>query len=94
LNITNKIDHQTQNATLTDGLASRNFLALPPLTLILEDYAETEKIAYLPKKLTTTGARTGRAVRVRAIIYYAPWGNLALLHKTSIAQPPDQIGSV
>jgi hypothetical protein len=81
LNITLKVDNQTLNATLTDSPASRDFLALLPLTLTLEDYVETEKIAYLPKKLSTTGAQTEREGRAGAITYYAPWGNLALFHK-------------
>lgn len=81
MNITFKIDNQTLNATLTDSPASRDFLALLPLTLTLEDYAETEKIAYLPRKLSSTGTKTGREGRAGAITYYSPWGNLALFHK-------------
>ncbi|GAB7216701.1 cyclophilin-like fold protein [Dickeya oryzae] len=49
-----------------------------PLTLKLEDYAGTEKIAYLPRKLTTQGAPAGIDPDVGYLTYYAPWGNLAI----------------
>ena len=53
----------------------------PPVTLTLEDYAATEKIAYLPRKLSTDGAPPGFNPSVGAVTYYAPWGNLAIFHK-------------
>ncbi len=81
MNIILKTDNQTLNATLTDSPATRDFLALLPLTLTLEDYADTEKIAYLPKRLSSTGAPTGHEGIAGAITYYVPWGNLALFHK-------------
>jgi hypothetical protein len=68
-------------ATLDDNPTSRDFLALVPLELNLEDHADTEKIAYLPRKLSVTGAPAGSTPEVGDIAYYAPWGNLALFHK-------------
>jgi hypothetical protein len=68
-------------ATLVDSAAARDFVALLPMTLTLEDYASTEKIAYLPKKLSTTGAPPGVDPSVGDIAYYAPWGNLAVFYK-------------
>lgn len=68
-------------ATLNDTAAAREFAAQLPLTLPLEDYAATEKIAYLPKKLATTGAPAGFDPSVGDITYYAPWGNLAIFYK-------------
>jgi hypothetical protein len=61
-------------ATLTDSEAARDFVSLLPLTLVLEDYAKTEKISYLPRKLSTTGAHAGSDPSVGDIAYYAPWG--------------------
>ena len=68
-------------ATLVDGEASRDFVSLLPLTLTLKDYASTEKISDLPKRLSTTGAPSGADPSVGDIAYYAPWGNLAVYYK-------------
>lgn len=68
-------------ATLADNASAREFLALLPLSLTLKDYASTEKISDLPKKLTTQGARAGIAPNVGDITYYAPWGNLAIFYR-------------
>jgi len=51
------------------------------LTLTLEDYASTEKIGYLPRKLSTAGAPAGIDPTVGDITYYAPWGNLAIFYE-------------
>jgi hypothetical protein len=51
---------------------------LLPLSLTLSDYAEIERIADLPRKLSIEGAPAGVAPRAGDITYYAPWGNLAI----------------
>jgi hypothetical protein len=76
-----KLDQKTLTATLADNPTSRDFVSLLPLTLTLEDYASTEKISYLPRKLSTKDAPGGCDPDVGDITYYAPWGNLALFHK-------------
>lgn len=68
-------------ATLLDNATARDFAALLPLTLTLTDYAATEKISDLPRRLTTAGAPAGVTPAVGDIAYYSPWGNLALFHK-------------
>lgn len=68
------------SATLRDNATARDFLALLPVTVTLEDYASTEKIAYLPRKLSTEGAPAGSDPSVGDIAYYAPWGNLAMFY--------------
>jgi hypothetical protein len=75
------LNSQTLQATLHDNPSARDFYNLLPLRLTLEDYAATEKIAYPPRKLSTTGAPEGFTPSVGDIAYYAPWGNLALFHK-------------
>ena len=75
------INGQSTTATLDDNATARDFLVLLPLTLTLEDYASTEKIAYPPRKLSTQGAPAGIDPDVGDITYYAPWGNLALFYK-------------
>jgi hypothetical protein len=68
-------------ATLKDNATARELVALLPITLMLEDYAGTEKISYLPRKLSTAGAPAGSDASAGDISYYAPWGNLAIFYK-------------
>lgn len=70
------------SATLADNETSRDFLALLPLTLTLNDYAATEKISDLPKRLSTHGAPAGVTPAAGDLTYYAPWGNLAIFHES------------
>lgn len=81
MNIQLTIDGQVLTAKLEDSAAARDFAALLPLTLDLEDYAATEKIAQLPRKLSTAGAPAGITPAIGDITYYAPWGNLAIFYK-------------
>jgi hypothetical protein len=64
-----------------DNPTSRDFLTLLPLTITLEDYAGTEKINYLSKKLSTEEAPSGSDPSVGDFTYYSPWGNLAIFYK-------------
>lgn len=68
-------------AELEDSAAARDFAALLPLTLMLEDFAAAEKISDLPKRLSLDGAPSGTSASVGDITYYAPWGNLALFYR-------------
>lgn len=70
-------------ATIDDNATARDFLSMLPLTLPLEDYAATEKITYLPRKLSTQGAPVGIDPDVGDITYYAPWGNVAIFYRDS-----------
>jgi hypothetical protein len=49
--------------------------------LTLEDYAATEKISDLPRRLSTEGAPAGSDPSIGDIAYYSPWGNLAIFYK-------------
>ena len=68
-------------ATLTDSNTTQDFMDLLSPTATLEDYAGTEKISYLPRKLSTAGAPAGSDPSVGDIAYYAPWGNLAIFYR-------------
>jgi hypothetical protein len=68
-------------ATLIDSQTTRDFVSLLPLTLTLNDYAGTEKVSDLPKRLSTTDAPPGSDPSIGDIAYYAPWGNLAIYYK-------------
>lgn len=67
--------------TLLDNLTTRDLVSLLPLTLKLIDYAKTEKITELPRKLITSASPAASTPAAGAIAYYAPWGNLALSYK-------------
>jgi hypothetical protein len=64
-----------------DNPTSRDFVAQLPLTVTFEDHARTEKISYLPKKLSIEKAPSGSEPSVGDFTYYAPWGNLAIFYK-------------
>lgn len=66
---------------LDDNDSARDFAALLPLDLFFEDYASTEKIADLPRRLTMTGATEAYTPSVGDISFYSPWGNLAIFYK-------------
>ena len=68
-------------ATLIDSATTRDFISQLPLTLTLKDYAGTEKISDLPKRLSTENAPSGSDPSVGDITYYVPWGNLAIFYR-------------
>lgn len=68
-------------ATMLDDATARDFLALMPVTLTLRDYAGTEKVGDLPRKLSTEGAPPGIDPAVGDLAFYAPWGNLAIFYR-------------
>jgi len=52
------INDQMLSATMEDSIPAREFIAQLPLTLQLEDYAATEKIAQLPRRLSVAGEQS------------------------------------
>jgi hypothetical protein len=75
------VEGKPLTATLNDSEAARDFASLLPLTLTLDDYAATEKISDLPRRLSTKGAPRGSDPDIGDIAYYAPWGNLAVFYR-------------
>jgi hypothetical protein len=75
------LDGTPLTATLADNATARDFASLLPLTLTLTDYADTEKISDVPKRLFTQGAPAGSDPSLGDIAYYAPWGNLAVFYR-------------
>jgi hypothetical protein len=75
------IDGKTIEATLLGNPTARDFVSVLPLALTLEDYAASEKISYLPRRLSTDGAPAGADPTPGDIAYYAPWGNVAIFYK-------------
>lgn len=75
------IGDSTIYATLDDNPSVRDFIAQLLLEIELKDYAGTEKIFNLPKKLTKKDAPSGYNPEIGDITYYAPWGNIAIFYK-------------
>jgi len=75
------INGRVATAILDDTAIARDFVSLLPLALTLKDYASTEKVADLPRRLSQDGAPAGYKPSVGDIAYYAPWGNLAIFYR-------------
>lgn len=67
-------------ATLVDNPTTRDLVSLLPLDLPGRDFMHFEKIAYLPRKLTTHEAPPSYTPVAGDFGYFDPWGNLALFH--------------
>lgn len=78
--ITVTIGGRAYPATLADNPAARDLAAQLPLTLTFADYNRVEKIATLPRPLTTQGVPAGADPEVNDIGYYAPTGDLVLYY--------------
>jgi hypothetical protein len=66
---------------ISDNGASRDFVSMLPLTLTFEDYAATEKVSDLPRKLSTDNAPSGTEPVTGDFTYFSPWGNLAIFYQ-------------
>ena len=58
--------------------AARDFASRLPMELQFEDFAGTERIAYLNPKLNVGEAPTHMTPQTGDVAYYIPWGNLAV----------------
>ncbi|MBE9182973.1 hypothetical protein IQ268_31035 [Oculatella sp. LEGE 06141] len=76
-----RVGNEVVTATLMDSKTTQDFMSLLPLTLTLEDYANTEKVSDLPRPLSTEDAPPGSDPSVGDIAYYAPWENLAIYYR-------------
>jgi hypothetical protein len=76
-----KVGERLLTATLADSASTKDFASLLPMILTLSDYASTEKVSELPRRLSTEGAPEGTTPTIGDITYYAPWGNLAIFYK-------------
>lgn len=68
-------------ATLNDSPTARDLAAQLPLTLSLRDLNQAEKIADLPRRLSTSRAPEGADPEVGDLAYYAPWNQLATYYR-------------
>lgn len=77
------INNQVLTAVLIDNPTTRDFISLLPFTVKLDDYASTEKIFYLSRKLSVENAPSGIDPDFGDITYYSPWGNIAIFYRDS-----------
>ncbi|MGW4517714.1 cyclophilin-like fold protein [Streptomyces sp. NPDC004393] len=87
MNLRLTIDGHQVDATLNDSAAARDLTELLPLALDMEDFHQTERIAYPPRKLDTTGAPAASNPKAGDLAYYAPWGNLAFFYRDGDHSP-------
>jgi hypothetical protein len=73
-------DKHRFTATLFDNPTALDLLSMLPLEVTIEDYADNEKIARLPRKLTEDGSGSFGNEAPGDLCYYAPWGNLAFFY--------------
>lgn len=73
-------DGETLTGVLYDNPSARDLFSMLPLDLSIDNYADNEKIAYLPRKLTLEGSGPFDDEQPGDICYFAPWGNLALFY--------------
>ncbi|WP_336078398.1 cyclophilin-like fold protein [Paenibacillus sp. 203] len=67
--------------SMYDNPTSQDFLQRLPMTITFEDYAGTEKISRLEKRLSIEAAPSGIDPSVGDFTYYSPWGNLAIFYQ-------------
>jgi hypothetical protein len=79
VNIRLTVQERVVNATLNDSAAARDFASLLPLTLKLSDFHGSERIAGLPRRLSTSGAAA--SADPGDLAFYAQWGNLAIYYR-------------
>jgi hypothetical protein len=75
-------------ATLIDSKTSRDFIALLPLTLTMNDLFRREKFAHLPRALSEEGRRT-RTYQVGDVGYWSPGGDVAIYYRQDGEEIPD-----
>jgi len=74
------VDNRSINAQLADNPTARDLDNQLPLTLTFRDFNQLEKIADLPRSLTTEGVPEGEDPDIADIGYYAPSNNLVLYY--------------
>src|SRR5437588_1884478 len=74
------IGNSALTATLIDSRAAKDFVALLPLTLTLNDLFGREKFAHLPRAISTEGKRT-HIYEVGDIAYWSPGPDVAIYYQ-------------
>lgn len=78
--ITVTVGEHSYPATLADNPTTHDLIDQLPLTLTFTDFNRVEKIARLPRPLTTQGVPAGADPEINDIGYYSPGNNLVLYY--------------
>lgn len=65
---------------LADNAATQRLIAQLPAELEFKDFNNTEKITYLPNKISVEGAPRGHAPKAGDMCIYVPWGNICIFY--------------
>ncbi len=83
-----RVNDKTITATLIDSKTTRDFIALLPLTLTMNDLSQREKYAHLPKAISTEGVRV-HAYEVGEIVYWSPGPDVAIFYRQNGERIPE-----
>ena len=75
------IGSKTLKVIYDDNPTSQSLIKQMPFTVELKDYAGIEKIFYPKKALSGKGAPKGADPEKGDIMYYEPWGDVAIFYK-------------
>lgn len=65
---------------LAENAATQRLIAQLPAELEFKDFNNTEKITYLPNKISVDGAPKGHAPKAGDMCIYVPWGNICIFY--------------
>jgi hypothetical protein len=77
------VDGTVLDASIEDHPSARDFAAMLPLELAARDFAGSEKIADLPRRLSTAHSAARVDPAPGDLYYYSPWGNLAIYYRAA-----------
>ncbi|MFX1382356.1 MAG: cyclophilin-like fold protein, partial [Promethearchaeota archaeon] len=79
MQISIQVNGNTTIFKLNNSQAAKELYEQLPLTIIVENYGNNEKIFYPPKKINTTGTPLANA-QFGTLAYYAPWGDVVMFY--------------
>jgi hypothetical protein len=80
MNLKIKVGRKALNASLVDNQTARDFGALLPLTITMDDLFGREKFGKLPRALSTTAPRQHR-YEVGDVGYWSPARDVAIYYR-------------
>src|SRR2546430_2520422 len=83
-----RIGDNALTATLIDSKTARDFVALLPLTLTMNDLFKREKFAHLPRAISTEGKPTHK-YEVGDIGYWPPGPDVAVFYRHDGQEIPE-----
>lgn len=81
LNLIIQVGNDQFELRLEENPTSLSLWDQAPFTVEFEDFAGLEKIFYPPQKLSITNAPKGAKPTKGDVMYYAPWGDVAIFYK-------------